>query len=62
LFAGVLCAAVALVPYVVEVGPQLSLLSPLLMLVAVLLIGFIAALVAIRAANRQSVLAGLRSE
>jgi ABC-type antimicrobial peptide transport system permease subunit len=62
LLAGVLCASVALIPYVLEVGPQLSLLGPLLMLAAVLIVGLVAALLAVRAANKQSVLEGLRSE
>jgi ABC-type antimicrobial peptide transport system permease subunit len=59
---GVLCAAVALVPYVIETGPQLSLFNPLLMLLAVLVAGFLAATLAVRAATRQSVLSGLRAE
>ncbi len=59
---GVLCAAVALVPYVIETGPQLSVFNPLLMLLAVLVAGFLAASLAVRVATRQSVLSGLRAE
>lgn len=59
---GVLCAAVALVPFVIETGPQLSVFNPLLMLLAVLVAGFLAASLAVRAATRQSVLSGLRAE
>ncbi|MCR9295342.1 MAG: ABC transporter permease [bacterium] len=62
LLAGILCASVALIPYIIEVGPRLSLLGPLMLLVSVLVVGFLAALIAVRAANKQSVLEGLRSE
>lgn len=62
LLMGVLCALVALVPYVLEVGPELSVLSPLLMLLMVMLVGFVAALITVRTANKQSVLDGLRGE
>jgi putative ABC transport system permease protein len=59
---GTLCASAALVPYVLEVGPKLSVFNSLLMLVVVLLAGFLAALIAVRAASKQSVLEGLRTE
>ena len=59
---GILCAAVALTPFIIEVGPQLTLVGPILMLLGVLLVGSVAAILAIRAANKQSVLEGLRSE
>ncbi|MEM8734128.1 MAG: ABC transporter permease, partial [Planctomycetota bacterium] len=62
LLIGCLCALFALVPYILEVGPQLSLVGPILMLLGVLAIGFIASLIAVRAAGKQSVLEGLRSE
>lgn len=59
---GILAASVALVPYILEVGPQTNLTQPLGMLVVVVLAGLLAAGLAIRAANRQPILAGLRSE
>lgn len=62
LLLGSLTATIALLPYVLENGTRLSLLGPLAMLAAVLLIGFSAAMVAVRAAMRKSVLSGLRSE
>ncbi|MFN3190733.1 MAG: FtsX-like permease family protein [Aureliella sp.] len=62
LLIGCACALFALVPYIVEVGPQLSLVGPILMLLGVLAVGFIAALIAVRSAGKQSVLEGLRSE
>ncbi|MEM7476869.1 MAG: ABC transporter permease, partial [Planctomycetota bacterium] len=62
LLIGLVCALVALVPYVLEVGPQISIISPILMLMLVIAAGFVASLLAIRAANAQQVLEGLRSE
>ena len=62
LLIGSLAAAIALVPYVMENGTRLSLLGPLVMLVGILLVGFIAALVSVRAAMQKSVLSGLRAE
>lgn len=59
---GVFSAAIALIPYVIEVGPQLSILSPLVMLSLVFLAGFIAATLAVRTATKQSLLPNLRSE
>ena len=62
LLIGVVCALFALVPYILEVGPTLNLIGPVLMLLGVLAIGFVASLIAVRSANKQSVLEGLRSE
>ncbi len=62
LLIGCLAAAIALVPYIIENGTQVSVLQPLAMLALVLLVGFIAALLAVRAAMRRSVLDGLRGE
>ena len=62
LLIGCLAATIALVPYVLENGTQLSWLGPLAMLAGVLLVGFIAALVSVRAAMQKSVLSGLRAE
>jgi putative ABC transport system permease protein len=59
---GVLTAACAIVPYILEVGPQTSLMQPLWMLAIVLLAGFIVALLAIRTAMNMPILTGLRSE
>ncbi len=59
---GIFCSAIALIPYIIETGPQLTILNPLLMLLAVLFVGFLAAALAVRTATRQSVLSGLRSE
>ena len=62
LLLGSLAATIALLPYIIENGSRLSLLGPLAMLAAVLLVGFIAAIIAVRAAMKKTVLAGLRSE
>ena len=43
-------------------GVVWAVLNPLLMLLAVLIAGFIAALIPVRAATKKSVLAGLRDE
>ena len=59
---GVLTAACAIVPYILEVGPQTSLVQPLWMLAIVLLAGFAVALLAVRTAMRLPILAGLRCE
>jgi ABC-type antimicrobial peptide transport system permease subunit len=59
---GVLAAAIAIVPYIIEVGPQTSLLQPFVMLVLVLVAGFLSALLAIRTAMKLPILAGLRAE
>lgn len=62
LLLGVLAAAIALVPFVLETGPQIVVLTPVLSLVLVLLVGFVAAAFAAQRATKQNVLAGLRSE
>lgn len=59
---GILAAAIAIVPYIIEVGPQTSLVQPLVMIVVVLLAGFLSALLAIRTAMKLPILAGLRAE
>ncbi len=59
---GVLAAAVAIVPYILEVGPQTSLVQPFVMLVIILVAGFLSALLAIRTAMKLPVLTGLRAE
>ncbi len=59
---GVLAAAIAIVPYIIEVGPQTSLVQPLVMLLIVLVAGFISASLAIRTAMKLPILAGLRAE
>ncbi len=62
LLIGCIAAAIALFPYVVENGTQLSALQPLVMLAVVLLVGFFASVVAVHAAMQRSVLDGLRGE
>lgn len=62
LITGILCASLALVPYVIQTGVQLSVLNPILMLLVVFLAGFIAAAIAVRVAAKQPVLAALRSQ
>jgi len=59
---GILAAAIAIVPYIVEVGPQTNLVQPFVMLVVVLLAGFLSALLAIHTAMKLPILAGLRAE
>ncbi len=59
---GVATAACAIVPYILEVGPQTSLLQPLWMLAIVLVAGFAVALLAVRTAMKMPILLGLRSE
>jgi putative ABC transport system permease protein len=59
---GVIAAAIAIVPYLIEVGPQTSLLQPFAMLMVVLLAGFLSALLAIRTAMKLPILVGLRAE
>ncbi len=59
---GLLSAAVALAPFIVETGSKISWIGPLLMLLAVLGIGFLAALLAVQRAARQRILEGLHSE
>lgn len=62
LMAGVLAATISLAPFVIETGPTLSLLGPLSLLAGVLAIGFMVAIVAVRAATKRTVLQGLRGE
>jgi putative ABC transport system permease protein len=59
---GIFAAAIAIVPYIVEVGPQTSLVQPFVMLMVVLLAGFLSATLAIRTAMKLPILAGLRAE
>lgn len=62
LLLGILAAAIALVPFVLETGPQIAVLTPLLSLMVVLVVGFVAAAFAAQRATKQNVLSGLRSE
>ncbi len=62
LLIGVLAAAVALIPFVLQVGPELSLIQPIGMLGVVFACGFFSAALAIRFALRLPLLASLRSE
>lgn len=59
---GCLAAAVALLPYIKENGTQVNVVQPLAMLAIVLLAGFIAALTAVRAAMKRTVLEGLSEQ
>ena len=59
---GVCAAAIAIVPYIIEVGPNTSLVQPFVMLVLVLVAGSLSALLAIRTAMRLPILDGLRAE
>jgi ABC-type antimicrobial peptide transport system permease subunit len=62
LLIGCLASAVALVPYIIEIGPRLNALQPIAMLALVLFVGFIAAIISVRSALKRSILAGLRGE
>lgn len=62
LLIGVGCSTLALVPYVMEIGPQLSIFAPLLMLLVVFVCGLLAALVAVRFALKLPLLQTLRGE
>ncbi len=62
LLLGILAAAIALAPFVWETGPQLALLMPVVSLLLVMAVGFVAAAIAARQATRLNVLSGLRSE
>ncbi len=62
LLLGIVAAAVSLVPFVLEVGPQLSVVQPIFMLLAVFACGFLSAVLAIRLALKLPLLASLRSE
>jgi ABC-type antimicrobial peptide transport system permease subunit len=59
---GVGCAALALIPYVLEVGPQLSVMQPLFMLGVVFACGFLSAVLAIVLALKLPLLESLRTE
>ncbi|MCA9128422.1 MAG: ABC transporter permease [Planctomycetales bacterium] len=59
---GVISAAISLAPFVLETGPSLNLLGPMVMLATVLVLGGIVSILAVGSATRQSILAGLRSE
>ena len=59
---GVCAAAIAIVPYIIEVGPNTSLVQPFVMLCLVLVAGSLSALLAIRTAMRLPILDGLRAE
>ena len=59
---GIAAAAIAIVPYIIEVGPQTSLVQPLVMLAIVLLAGVMSAMLAIRTAMQLPILPGLRAE
>jgi ABC-type antimicrobial peptide transport system permease subunit len=62
LLTGVLCALLAIIPALVARGGRLSAVSLGLLLLAVLLTGFAASLVAVRAAVRSPLLPALRAE
>jgi len=62
LWIGLACSAIALVPYVVDVGPQLSIVRPLIMLGSIFCCGIAAAAVAARFALRIPLIPCLRSE
>lgn len=57
---GIICAAIALAPFLMEQRTQLAVMGPGIMLAAVALVGFVTAMLAVRTANKQSVLDGLR--
>jgi putative ABC transport system permease protein len=59
---GVVCSTIALVPFILEVGPQLSLLQPLILLAIVFGCGLLVAFVAIRMALKLPLLASLRNQ
>lgn len=59
---GVLSAGVALIPFVLQVGPELSLIQPLGMLALIFACGILSAFLAIRFALRLPILASLRSD
>ncbi|RMF39326.1 MAG: ABC transporter permease [Planctomycetota bacterium] len=59
---GILCAILALGPYVIEMGPQLSLLGPLLLLLVVVAVGFAVVQLTLRSVTRKPLLEALRNE
>ena len=62
LLTGVVCAALAIAPAFIARGGKLSAVSLILLLLAVLLTGLAASLLAVRAAVRSPLLASLRTE
>ncbi|GIW99076.1 MAG: hypothetical protein KatS3mg111_2409 [Pirellulaceae bacterium] len=62
LLIGVGCAAVALVPYLIEVGPQLSVIGPVLMLGVVCLLGFVVVWLTLRRVAAGSLVDNLRND
>ncbi len=62
LVVGVLSAVIAILPYAIETGPNLSYAKTLGSLLLVLITGFAASLFALRRATKTTVLDGLRSE
>ncbi len=62
LLSGIVCALVAIAPAFIARGGKLSIVSLALLLLAVLLTGLSASLVAVRAAVRSPLLASLRTE
>jgi ABC-type antimicrobial peptide transport system permease subunit len=62
LLTGVVCAALAIAPAFIARGGKLSAISLILLLLAVLLVGLAASLLAVRAAVRSPLLASLRTE
>ncbi len=59
---GIVCAVLALAPYVLEMGPQLNLVGPLLLLLVVVAVGFAVVRLALRSVARQPLLEALRNE
>ena len=62
LLTGIICAALAIAPAFIARGGKLSAISLILLLLAVLLVGLAASLIAVRAAVRSPLLTALRSE
>ena len=62
LLTGIICAALAIAPAFIARGGKLSAISLILLLLAVLLVGLAASLLAVRAAVRSPLLASLRTE
>jgi len=62
LLTGILCALLAIIPALIARGGRLSAVSLGLLLLAVLLTGLAASLVAVRAAVRAPLLPALRTE
>ncbi|MBL8189889.1 MAG: ABC transporter permease, partial [Acidobacteria bacterium] len=62
LLTGIICAGLAIAPAFIARGGKLSAISLILLLLAVLLVGLAASLIAVRAAVRSPLLTALRSE